>query len=191
MDFTDLPVEDINPEAKPQELTATTPVVIINRGFDTLVRKYDGFDWPLRPHTEGLIRVPYGAAVHFQKHGTVPGSRDPVTGTEASFIGIIRNATTGAAIDPAEFCEPFTPEQCAAFGLHIEAIAREEGEVHSVPVSQMTAAGRIPVGRQSAGSRRKLQRDGHGNVAEAMAPPDGPNDAQTEIAAAAAEADRD
>lgn len=186
MDLSTLSIEDVNPEAKPQELVATTPVVVINRGVDTLVRKYDGYDWPLRPHTEGLIRIPYGAALHFQKHATVPGTRDPITGSEVSYIGIVQNATTGVRIDPPDLCDPFTREQCQAFGLAVEAIAREEGEVNTVPVAPMTAAGRVPVGRQSI-TRRKLVRDGHGAIETAMAPPDGPNEAQSEIAAAHAE----
>lgn len=189
MDFDKLPVVDMSPAtARPNQLTPETPVDVINRGFEVLTRKFDGYDYDLIPHTQGLMRMPYGAALHFQKHCTVPGTRDALTSAEMSFIGIVRNATTGAPVDEPDYCEPFTEEQCRQFGQRIEAIARDVDEAMTVvPVSKVTQSGRVPVGRQSAGRRRPLQREGHGNVADALAPPEGQNDAQAEIAAAEAD----
>lgn len=182
MDFENAPVTKIGPaNMRPQPLTPETMVDVINRGFETLVRKYDSHDYELPPHTEGLFQIPYGCALHFQKHTTVPGTRDVGSGVEQSYLGIVRNATNGQLIDPPEFCEPFTEEQCRQFGQRIEAVARSSDDpVQTVSVSSMTASGRVPVGRQSTG-RRRMQREGVGNVADALAPPEGPNEAQEEI----------
>lgn len=168
-----------------QALTPETSVVVINRGRATLVRKFDALDYPLRPHTEGLLRMPYGAALHFQRHCTVPGTRDVFSGAEQSFIGIL-------GIDPPEWCEPFTDEQCERFGIAIEAIDRsgEDEPVQVANVNAATAAGKIPVRGQSNRKRPvRAGKDGNkgSKLADAMAPPDDLNDAQREAAEAAAE----
>jgi hypothetical protein len=144
MDFDALPVFDLSPASQGVEtLKPETLVDVINRGFETLVRKFDGRDYPLRPHTDGLMRIPYAAAVHFQKHSTVPGTRDAGSGAEQSFIGIVRVSGTNQPIDPPEFCEPFNADQCEAFGQRIEAIARDADEpVQVVSVAAVTASGR-------------------------------------------------
>lgn len=141
-------IHDLTPATESRDaLTPETPVVVINRGRETLVRKFDGRDYPLKPHTEGLIKMPYGAALHFQRHCVVPGTRDVASGAEQSFIGIL-------GVDPDEWCEPFTEEQCIGFGQAVEAIQREAGdEVQSVNVGGQVASGKVPVRGQS--SRRR------------------------------------
>jgi len=143
-------VVDLTPATPAQEaLTPETIVVVINRGHETLVRKFDGIDYPLHPHTVGLIKMPYGAALHFQKHCTVPGTRDAVTSAEQSYLGIL-------GIDPEDWCTPFSVAECEAFGQRVEAIQREEGEeVTAVNVGRQVASGKVPVGRgQSRGGKK-------------------------------------
>lgn len=142
-------------------LEPETPVLVINRGHATLTRKWDGLDYALHPHTKGLIRMAYGAAIHFQKHTTVPGTRDVETGSEQSYLGILRTDQAGwpgqIAIDLPEACEPFTEEECLAFGQRIEAIQREPGEeVVTASVTGAMTSGRIQAGRnQSSRGGRK------------------------------------
>jgi hypothetical protein len=47
---------------------------------------YDGRHYVIAP---GYFRTTYGAALHFQKRAVVPGSRNPETNYQASFIAII------------------------------------------------------------------------------------------------------
>lgn len=159
MKLDDVPIIDLSPSAtgKPT-LTPETPVLVINRGHETLTRKYDALDYPLHPHTKGLIRMPYGAALHFQKHTTVPGTRDTESGAEQSYLGVIRTDQAGwpeqIAIDPPELCEPFTAEQCEAFGQRIEAVARDPREaVEVASVSSAVASGKVPTGRGGSGRK--------------------------------------
>jgi hypothetical protein len=176
-------VKDLTPKSQQQfQLTPETIVVVINRSRDTLVRKFDGTDYDLSP---GLMRMPYGAALHFQRHCTVPGTRDVFNGSEQSYIGI-------RGVDPPEWCEPFTNEQLERFGLATEAISREGDEVQTASVANAAAAGRIGIRNQSANRRPVRQvRNAAGDeldVDEVMAgPAEGElNDAQTQMQADAA-----
>jgi hypothetical protein len=181
MDFTNAGVVELNPRhVRPDVLTPETPVDVINRSHSTVVVKFDAFDYPLTPHSQGphrinLLRVPYGAALHFQKHAVVPGTRNLDAGVEQSYIGIVRNATTGEPIDPPELCEPFTREECERFGLAVEAIQRDPDEpIERLNVGAAVAAGRVPIGKQTGGGargRKVLQRQGTGNIKDVMAPP--------------------
>lgn len=159
MHFDDVPIIDLSPTAtgKPV-LTPETPVLVINRGHETLVRKFDALDYPLHPHTKGLIRMPYAAALHFQKHTTVPGTRDMESGAEQSYLGIIRTDQAGwpeqLPIDQPEACEPFTIEECTTFGQRIEAVARDPREaVQVASVSSAVASGKVPTGRGGSGRK--------------------------------------
>lgn len=159
MQFEDVQIIDLSPTAtgKPV-LTPETLVLAINRGHETLVRKFDALDYPLHPHTKGLIRMPYAAALHFQKHTTVPGTRDTNSGAEVSYLGIIRTDQAGwpeqIDIDPPEACQPFTVEQCTAFGQRIEAVARDPREdVQVASVSNAVLSGKVPTGRGGSGRK--------------------------------------
>jgi hypothetical protein len=99
-----------------EELTPEKYVFVLNRGVDPVRDKFDGTDYVIPP---GVNEMPYGAAMHFRGRAVVPGSRNTETGKQESFLAIL-------GIDKPEKCTPFSPEQCEAFGLRIEAIAREE-----------------------------------------------------------------
>lgn len=141
-------VHDLTPASEAREaLTPETSVLVINRGRETLVRKFDGRDYPLRPFTEGVIRMPYGAALHFQKHCVVPGTRDVASGAEQSYIGIL-------GIDPEALCRPLEEAELEAAERAPEAIQREPGEeVEAIPVSRQVASGKVPVRGQSTRRR--------------------------------------
>lgn len=97
-----------------QELTPKTRVVIINRGRTDYKDKFDAHDYVVPP---GLGEVEYEVAHHFRERAVVPGSRDPLSGNQEVFIAIL-------GIDPPELCEPFTDEECARYGMAVEAIDR-------------------------------------------------------------------
>lgn len=98
--------------AENKALNPDTPVVIINRGNTAVCDRYDGEPWEVPP---GHWTVPYAVAKHLQNRAVVPGSRDPVSGRQSSFIGIV-------GLDSADRCRPFTPEQMKRFGLAVDAI---------------------------------------------------------------------
>lgn len=90
---------------------------------------YDGDHYVIAP---GYFTAPHGAALHFQRRAVVPGSRNPETQTQTSFIAIIGvvEAKPGGgmkvlrAVDPEEDWSPFTDEECAEYEVAFEAINR-------------------------------------------------------------------
>jgi hypothetical protein len=80
----------------------------------------------------GYFEVELAAAVHFKDRAVVPGSRNPETNFQASFIAIIGVvASTGVgykvvkAVDHPDDWAPFTDEECAAYEIAFEALDRE------------------------------------------------------------------
>lgn len=179
------PINLVPEHGKGTVLKPDTPVLCINRGIRAIHDKWDGIDYIIPP---GYFEVAYGAADHFRNRAVVPGSRNPETGKQESFIGLV-------GIDRPERCEPFTPEQCEAFGLRVEAIAREEltsPEARAV----VTVDTRSVQARMVGGRRVKLPptADVHSKAdreaaREILAPPE-VSEAQQEIAAAEAELGR-
>lgn len=128
-------------DAKANRLTPDSIVIVINRGRQTLTRKWDGNDYDLHPFTHDghsedrpyLMQMPYGAALHFQFHCPIPGTRDPNSDTLAaeSFLGILDT-------DASEFCAPMTVEECQRIGQAIEAIERTAADTTVVDVKGVT-----------------------------------------------------
>jgi len=156
-------VQRLRPDHVPNlVLDSNTEVLVINRGPNALSLKWDGEDHRIPSHRETLIRMPYGAARHFQEKAVVPGSRDAQNLTaQESFLGII-------GIDPEEACEPFTEEECARFALIPEAIARDRGEVDYVPMEKARRA--MPnAANRGRGGRRGLDASAQATPAAADA----------------------
>jgi hypothetical protein len=166
-------------DEKANKLTPTSLVTVINRGRELLVRKWDAEDYPLRSYTHNggtadapyLMQMPYGAALHFQRHCPIPGTRDPNSNTLAaeSFLGILDT-------DPEEFCAPLTDEQCAAYGQAIEAIERTDGERRRSSTSRRTPAahragglGNQPRRRRRRPARKPTARPTHRAGSDAAA----------------------
>jgi hypothetical protein len=96
--------------------------------------------------TPGYFQAPYGAAKHFQDRAVVPGSRNPETRTEASFLTIIGVAAPlpdGGykilrRVDDVEQWAPFTDEECAEYGMAVEALDRKHMVEPIVSASEMS-----------------------------------------------------
>lgn len=122
-----LPVEEKTPVLKPE-----TPVIIINRGREVIADSRSMFDGQQYHVAPGLSRARYDLALHLRERCIVPGSRNPISGKTESLIGILN-------VDPPAKCEPFTAEQCDAFGQIAEGL--EAGDRQVIPASAV--AGRI------------------------------------------------
>lgn len=79
----------------------------------------------------GYFEVELGAALHFKERAVVPGSRNPETNFQASFLAIIGVvAPTGSgyrvvkAVDHQDDWEPFSDEECASYEIAFEALDR-------------------------------------------------------------------
>lgn len=104
----------------------------------------DTFDSKHYVIAPGYFTAPLGAARHFKRRAVVPGSRNPETNSEASFLAIIGVAlpsTTGFRIvkrvDDAEEWEPFSDEECAEYGMAVEALDRRHMVDPIVPASEL------------------------------------------------------
>jgi hypothetical protein len=168
------------------KLTPETVVLCVHRGVEPLVDKYDGRDYEILP---GFFEVAYGAALHFKARAVVPGSRNPETGKQESFIGIV-------GIDRPERCVPFTLEECERFNLIPEAIDRQSlssraaREAHlenvSAVLSRMPGAGITGHMRPQIDMSQQATPAAEAAAEQALTPP-AHNEAQAEIANAEAE----
>ena len=108
-------VVDLVPEdAKANELTPDTIVTCLNRGRKPLTDMFDGRNYVV---PAGFVRMPYGAAKHFQRRAIVPGTKNLEIGGWLSWLAIMN-------IDAPELCVPFTDAELAKFGEAVEAIDR-------------------------------------------------------------------
>lgn len=146
------------PDSKANRLTPDSLVTVINRGREMLVCKWDGEDYHLQPYTHDggtadqphLIQMPYGAALLFQQHCPVPGTRDPYSPTFAavSFLGILDT-------ESADMCVPFTDEECRKFGQTVEAIERSDEEQRGLQVVDVKKTQHTRVGQGGLGNAPK------------------------------------
>lgn len=139
---------------------------------------YDGNHYIIAP---GYFMAPYGAALHFQRRAVVPGSRNPETGFQASFIaiiGVVEGQPGGGfkvlkAVDDQVDWAPFTPEECAQYEVAFEAIDREamvapiEKHVELRNVSETLAGGRQGTSRVKGGGGKASAKRGRGPQIEA------------------------
>src|SRR5262245_7405544 len=151
-------------DLKAQELTPKTRVICINRGSEPYVDKCDGRDYVFPP---GYFEVEYEVADHFRLRSVVPGSRDPITGAQETYIAII-------GIDPPERCVPFSDVDQEHYSQAVEALDRGaiEQEQGGKGVVVPTARARA---RTAGGSRRRditvQQNDSTAEAPGAMEPP--------------------
>lgn len=118
----------------------------------------------------GYFTCPYDAAQHFKARAVVPGSRNPETGFQASFIAILGipgplsynpdgtprlfdaqgQCTLLLEIDPREDWDPFTDDECRQYGHALEALDRAsmldpiDGDVEVRTVAGVGNRGVIP-----------------------------------------------
>lgn len=177
-------------DEKANKIGPDTLVTVINRGREPLVRKWDGEDYVLPPFTADggtdttptLRQMPYAAALHFQKHCPIPGTRDPLSNTLAaeSFLGILDT-------DAPELCVPMTEDECQRAGQAIEAIERPAHE--PTQVVEMKEVSTRKIGQAGLGTQTGARVDFDRTVAaEHMRPPEGVSDEiRSEAAAGEAE----
>jgi len=153
-------------DLKAQELGPKTRVICINRSSEPYIDKCDARDYVVPP---GYFEVEYEVAEHFRLRSVVPGSRDPVTGAQETYIAIV-------GIDPPERCVPFSHEDQEVFSQSVEAIDRgaveQEQGGKGVVVPTARARARTAGG---AGSRRRditvQENDSTREAPGAMQPP--------------------
>lgn len=162
-------VADLKPQTSGAlVITPETKVLCINRGrepvFDT---------WDSRHYTipVGYFSIELGAARHFKDRAVVPGSRNPETRYQASFLAIIGVAMPTVdglkivhPIDAPHEWDPFTDEECLEFGMAIEAIDRESmvDPIEDDVVLAPTRGQRNEDAKQAAKSRLKGGKGGTG-----------------------------
>lgn len=89
---------------------------------------FDSKHYVVKP---GYFEVEYAAAIHFRNRAVVPGSRNPETGFQASFIaiiGVVQPTAAGfkvvKAVDDAVTWDAFTDEECEQYEVAFEALDR-------------------------------------------------------------------
>lgn len=137
-------IQDLKPESSGEvKLTPETKVLCINRGRDVVKDTFDSRHYTIEP---GYFTCDYGAALHFKNRAVVPGSRNPETHFQASFIAVIGVVVPTAdgfkvvlPVDHHEQWDPFTDDECREYGHAIEALDRDgmldaiEDQVEIVP----------------------------------------------------------
>lgn len=120
---------------------------------------FDSKHYVIRP---GFFEVEYAAAVHFRNRAVVPGSRNPETAFQASFIaiiGLVQQTATGMkvlkAVDDPPQWEPFTDEECAQYEVAFEALDRGSMVNPIEPDVQLANTNNTLGGVKNVGSRVK------------------------------------
>jgi hypothetical protein len=128
---------------------------------------YDSKHYIIGP---GYFTTTLGCALHFKARAVVPGSRNPDTNSETSFLAILGVATPHAGgqkivkrVDDVEEWEPFNDDECAEYGMAVEALDRRHmvdpivtaAELQVVDTTAALAGGKEPV--------RKSRVSGGGN----------------------------
>jgi hypothetical protein len=131
-------------DLKAPELGPKTMVTCINRGSDPYLDKCDGRDYVVPP---GLFEVEYEVADHFRLRSVVPGSRDPVSGAQDTFIAIL-------GLDPPEKCVPFNQADQQHYKTSVEAIDRDVIEQEQGGKAVVVATSRARARSVGQGHRR-------------------------------------
>lgn len=133
---------------------------------------YDGRHYVIAP---GYFSAEYGAALHFQRRAVVPGSRNPESGFQASFIaiiGLVEPTHDGGfrvvrPVDPQEDWPPFTDGECQDYSVAGDALNRAEmvnpieRDVKTISVAErLTGMPQAPEGRLSRGGGGARNRRG-------------------------------
>lgn len=130
-----------------EPLNAETVVRAINRGDTPIVDKYDGINYVVPP---GWFEGAYGMVRHFQNRAVVPGTRNPETRHQRSFIGIPN-------IDPPERCVPFTEAEMRKFRGMPEAIDRTNRSSEADRDHTIVPLGDVMPGMMGAGGPASMR----------------------------------
>lgn len=123
-------VQELVPQGSGEiALTPDREVLCVHRGDEPYEDMFDGRPYKIAP---GFFKTQYGAARHFKERAVVPGTRNPETRYQASFIaiiGVVELRPDGtftvlkAVDDPAEWTL-FTEEERAEYRDAVEALDR-------------------------------------------------------------------
>lgn len=157
-----------------------TSVLCVHRGREIYRDMFDSRTYSIAP---GYFTAPYAAALHFKKRAVVPGTRNPETASETSFIAIIgvavptREGTMKIVkpVDDAVDWDPFTDDECREYGHAIEALDRShmldpiETSVSILPTrgqanEDAKAKSRLHGGGNQGGNHRKTRIEGSGKA---------------------------
>lgn len=130
-----------------------------------VVDMFDSKHFFIKP---GYFSVEYGAALHFKARAVVPGSRNPETSYQASFIAIIgavvpdpvHGFRVTVAVDDPDQWDPFTDEECREYGMAVEALDRG-GMLDAIDPSIMLAPTRGQA-NEDAKNRSRVKSSGGG-----------------------------
>lgn len=127
-----LEVMHLTPQRGTREvaLTPDVEVLCIHRGAEPFEDMFDSVPFLIPP---GYFKTTYGAALHFRARAVVPGSRNPETQRQASFIAIIGvveihgdgSFTVIKAVDRQEEWAVFSAEEQVEYAGKLEALDRE------------------------------------------------------------------
>lgn len=159
-------------------MTPDREVLCVHRGNEPYDDMFDGRPYRIMP---GFFMTQYGAALHFKTRAVVPGTRNPETRSETSFIAIIGAVELRAdgsfkvlkpVDDKVEWSE-FTAEERAVYANKQEALDRDnmvnpiDSAVTIVRTNEALAGragGRARTGR--IGSGKGGNRGGRGTQVE-------------------------
>lgn len=167
-------VQDLRPQTSGNTLlTPETKVLCINRGREVLHDTFDSRHYAIEP---GYFSTEYGAAKHFQARAVVPGSRNPETAFQASFIAIVGVVVPSSdgfrvvrKVDDEVQWDPFTDAECREYGHAIEALDREAMVDPIDPAVDLKSLHGSRVPADKGGSRVKGGGDGRAKRATQIA----------------------
>lgn len=157
------------------KITPEREVLCIHRGEEPYEDMFDSVPYVIHP---GYFMTSYGAALHFRARAVVPGSRNPETKRQTSFLAIIGivelhgdgSFTVLKAVDKPEEWARFTPEEQLEYQDAPEALDRGgminpiDREVIVAEVSGVTA-GHTPQNSRVPAKPSRIK--GGGNVSTA------------------------
>lgn len=153
-------------------LTPDVEVLCINRGAEAIEDMFDSIPYVIPP---GYFKTTFGAAQHFRARAVVPGSRNPETSRQSSFVAIIGvvdihgdgTFTVLKPVDKPEEWTEFTVEERAEYESEVEALDRAgmtspiDREVVVADIGGLLA-GKKP--RNGAGKPSRVKGSTGGNV---------------------------
>lgn len=147
-------------------LSPESEVLCIHRGTEPIEDMHDSQPFRIMP---GYFKTQYAAAVHFKARSIVPGSRNPETSRQASFIAIIGTVDFRAdgsfsvtrQVDHPDEWAPFSEDERAEYEGHAEALDRD-GMVNAIdPSVEIVSTSSVQSGKlPGKGSRIRGTADG-------------------------------
>lgn len=149
-------------------MTPDREVLCVHRGDEPYEDMFDGKPYKIQP---GFFMTQLGAAQHFKARAVVPGTRNPETRFEASFIAIVGAVELKGdgtfrvlkAVDPPSEWTEFTEEERAEYKGKGEALDRES-MVNPIDADvTIVSTSRVRAGKGTKGVSRLKGGEGAGS----------------------------